>query len=458
MAVAVSTGMEKAAMKKLLIRSKEEPISCAVGVAPDGKSGLFTAHKTKNGRALESQLKSDFPDAKNTRFGTAFVDVDDNPKLVKLTLNRPVSGIARRLIKTFKGTGFTRVILMTEDGSVMEQFEEEDEEEQVADSGTAAPAEAAASAPPPPEAPEAPPAGPDAATLTKALAALVQRIPAASGGDPARQEPMAKLARLANVEIKTNNLTYAANSIAQLQALVGAPAPAAPAAPPPPPPGGPAPAGQTPEQKAALTAALNKQLAALVPNVAKAANGNADLQAELARLARLANTEIKTGNLVYAANTLNQLKKAMGGSGGAATDGAPAAEAATAALAASRVAWSGMRDRVAAEVDKLRAALAQTYAGQSFADQIASAFTAKTAPVLARFDDRLSTALDGLAAETDAGRRTALADGARKLVGEYQAFADGDALIGDLDDNPFAPLTIRSQAAAALKDVAAAIG
>ncbi len=154
----VNTGMSKGEMKKLLNLSKEEPVGCAIGTGSDNGYGLLILNKMRSGQALEKQMKTEFPDAKNTRFGKAFVDVDDNAKQVKLTLNRSTSGIAKRLIKTLKGTGFNKVILVTEDGEVCESHEEADEETAVAEAEAvaAAPAPAApevAAAPPPPPAP-----------------------------------------------------------------------------------------------------------------------------------------------------------------------------------------------------------------------------------------------------------------------------------------------------------------
>ena len=223
MAASVETGMSKAEMKKILTFAKEAPVHCAVGQGENAALGLLVMHKTKNERALEKSLKDDFPAAKNTRFGTAFIDVDENPKLVKFTLNRAVSGIARKLIKTLKGTGYTKVIIVTEDGSVVEDYEEADEEAAAGDV-TASPAPATAAAPPPPPPPpDAPPPPaakaetPDAASLMKMLASLAPGIPKAVGDDMARKAVLMKLATDANVNIKTGNLTYAANFIAQLK-------------------------------------------------------------------------------------------------------------------------------------------------------------------------------------------------------------------------------------------------
>jgi hypothetical protein len=239
MAADVNTGMEKQDMKRLLMKSKTEPVNCAFAQGTDPTMALFMLDKVKQPKAVEKELTKEFPDAKNTRWGTAFVDMDDDPKQVKLTVNKPISGAARKLVKTLKGTGFTKVVILLEDGSVAESAGEEEEEGQAA--GAAPEATAAPAAPPAaPPAPPAPPAAaqPDAAALTRALGELIRRIPGAVAAAPALKDALSKLATDANLNLKTNNLTTAATSIAALRkALDAAPqgaTAAAPAAPPAP--------------------------------------------------------------------------------------------------------------------------------------------------------------------------------------------------------------------------------
>ena len=464
--MAVDTVMTKAEMKKLLNRSKEEPVSCAIGLGDDAGVGLLLLHRTKPGRAVEALLKEAVPAAKNTRWGTAFVDLEDNPKLVKLTLNKPVSGMARKLVKTLKGTGFTKVVILSEDGAAMDDYEEADQDL----AGGAPGGEAAGgvpAAPPPPLVPLA--AGPtaedkaaQAGALARALAALLPGIAAAAGGDAARKGVLDKLARDAGVNLKMGNLAYAANFIAQLKAALGA-APAAPAAGPP--------AVATPEEKAAQAATLARALAGLVAGIAAAAGGDPARKAALDKLAREAGVNIKTGNPAYAANAIAQLKAALAGAAlagtasvGAAPGVAAAAPAAAApaadvqALAASRTAWTGLRSRVETDLGSLRQALASTYAESAAAGEIASRFQAKAGPLLARFDARLAGALDAMAAEADPARREALKDAASALVAEYGAFAEGDAFLADVDANPFVPLELRAAARGALAEVARGLG
>lgn len=370
MAAVVNTGMSKADMKKLLTRSKEEPVHCAVGIGDNAAVGLLMLHRSKQGRAVEAMLKEECPDAKNTRFGTAFVDMDDNPKLVKFTLNRAVSGIAKRLVKTLKKTGFTKVQIMTEDGSAMEAFEEEDEE-----------------------------AG--------------EGAPAAPGAGAAAQAPSA--------------------------------IPKAPLLPP---------AGPTAEDRAAKVAAMTRQLAALAAAIPGSAGSDAGRKAMLMKLATDANVNLKTGNLTYAANALLQLKTALDGAPSSPANGPAAGNP---GLAKSRLAWVGARQQVESDIGKLRSALASVYGSQDVGGEVMQRFQATVAPVLARFDDRLLDAIDGLMNEGDADARGAKLTAAKGVVKDCLSFAMTDKLVADLDANPFAPLAIRGTTTAALAAVAKAM-
>jgi len=376
MAEAVNTGMPKGDMKKLLIRSKAEPVNCAVGVGSEAGYGLFMMHRSKDARGCERLLKTAFPEARSLRWGTAFVDVDDNPKLVKLTLNAAISGMAKRITRTLQGTGFNKVVIMLEDGSTVETHDEGDAE--VAPSGVS---------------PGAAPASPD-------------EQPAA--GQPIAEHPAAEAA------------------------------PAAPTAPTAPPLQE---AGPTAENKTAEIAKLQAALAALASTIPKVAGADDDRKAVLLKLARDANVNIKTGNLIYAANFIEQLKIALQGKPAMAT---------LQVLTSSRQAWTGTQQRVKVEVDKLRGELAKAFQGETFAAEISAKFNATTGPVLEKFDDRLLDLLDDAMAVPEGAEREALITQGRAVMKEYLSFAMTDALIGDLDANPFVPLAIRDTVIATL--------
>lgn len=452
MAAPVQTGMDKAEMKKLLVKSKKEPVNCAIGVGDNNAFGLLMLDRIKAPKAVEKELVKEIPAAKNTRWGTAMVDPDEDPKLVKIIINKPISSMAKRLVKTLKGTGFTKVQILLEDGTSVEGAEEEDET-------AAAPASEGVPPPPPPPAAEKP--AHDAAELARRLAALAARIPQASAGDAARQAELTKLATQANVNIKTNNLTYAAVSIEQLSKALDAAPPPAPPAPPPPQPAAPA-------QDAA---ALARALAALAPRIPQVAGEDAARRAALMKFATDANVNIKTNNLTYAAAAIEQLRRALDGAAPAASPEAPAAspaqpdeakqKAREAAFSAgtygkSGAVWVATRTKMQTELDKLRAAILAAYQGQAFVGEIEAKFSEKTAPVLQTLDTRLSDTLAGMANAADAEARSKLIDEAHEVIGEYRAYAS-NGLLADLDANPFAPVAIQSTVNATLTQLEKAL-
>ena len=220
----INTGMERAFAKRLLTLSKQEPINVAVAQAAEPGFALFLADKIKQPRAVEKQLLSDFPAAKNSRFGTARVS-EDEPKLVRFTLNKAASGMAKRLLKTLKGTGFTKVTLLLEDGSSFDSAADEEEVvPQTAGLEAQAPPQTAGLEPQAASKPAL-----DAAQLTKMLSQLIGRIAEAAGTDAVRKAALTKLAVEAGGALKAANLPTAEQGLQALKEALET-APTAPAA------------------------------------------------------------------------------------------------------------------------------------------------------------------------------------------------------------------------------------
>jgi len=461
MAKAVETGMPKAKMRKLLMRSKAKPVKCAVGIGEDVTCGLLLMKVNGAPRKLMKDLEEEFPKAKNLRFGTAFV-LEDEPKLVNLQINRHAPGIARKLIKTLKGTGFNKVRIVTDEGEV-DEFEEKDDTPQVADepddgldaaeegedeaddgaetAGAGATAPAAAPATPVDD----PALGRDerVAALGKVLAGLAASIPGKTGGDEARKAALLKLAKDANIRLQTNNFKSAGELIGQLKAELDAIAPPPPDAPPPPPPG--ASAADREKQARSLASAL----AELAPTIPGRTGTDEVRKAALLKLAREANANIKAGNLGAATDMVAQLRAGL-------ADGAAVAPAKVdpAKLDQIRVHWDGMRQQVAADVASLRDALEAAYGAQDVGREVMSRFDGKASPVIARFDARLDAALSAVVKAADPADQSARVKEAKDVVKDYLSFAMTDPFITDMDGNPFVKLAIREKATAALAAVA----
>lgn len=125
-----ATGMDKDELKALLRKSKTEPVNCAVAASGDDRTlGLIYLDKVKAPKAVSGVLEKAHKTATLVRWGKAEVDTDIDPKLVTFTLNKNVTGLGKKLKKSLKGTGYTKVIINFEDGTPSEK--EMDEEEGV---------------------------------------------------------------------------------------------------------------------------------------------------------------------------------------------------------------------------------------------------------------------------------------------------------------------------------------
>lgn len=112
------TGMDMHAMKKMLALSRRTTLNTAIGLgdAKSGGLGLLLIDKIMPPKQVMKTLKEQFPKGSKFCFGTASVDMDADPKLVKLRMNKRIPGLDRRLRKTLKGTGYNKVAIETGDG------------------------------------------------------------------------------------------------------------------------------------------------------------------------------------------------------------------------------------------------------------------------------------------------------------------------------------------------------
>jgi hypothetical protein len=267
-------GMEREDLKRLLLRSKKEPVNCAVAASTEDKTvALILLDKVKAPKAVSVILDKQHPKNTSLRWGTASVDTDDDPKLVVFKLHKNVMGMAKKLKKSLKGTGFTKVRIEFEDGTPAEVELEED---------------AAATLPP----------------VTRA----------------------------------TEN--------EQVEREEEAPS--------------------SPDPVAAATYA-------------------------------------KAGQI-----------------------------------------WVATRAKVQSEVDRLKAEILKAYSDNPARGEIEAAFTTKVKPALDALDTALSEKLAEVATAADGAARAKLTAEAREIMARYAGFTASEALIKDLDANPFAPLAIQA--------------
>lgn len=97
-----------AQLKAMLKFARIDPIGAAVLIDAE-KSAIISLARNRTGKQLAAVLKKDNGDPRLVLWGTAKVDMADDPKKVIFTLNKDPSGVERLLKLTLKATGYNRV-------------------------------------------------------------------------------------------------------------------------------------------------------------------------------------------------------------------------------------------------------------------------------------------------------------------------------------------------------------
>lgn len=229
----------------------------------------------------------------------------------------------------------------------------------------------------------------------------------------------------------------------------------APTAPPRPPPTAPRPPAAPQLDLNALTNTLG-QLVRAIPTVA---NSDVDLQKSLAALATAAEQRLKVNDLPGASQGIDALRRALaeamdaaklrsrveGGAGGPVV------------YAKSRLAWLAARKKMETDLENLRQRLIDHYKDAVIADDLDARYAERVGPVLRNLDEELADTLDMATNETNPGKRKDLIEAARGVIKRYQDFVASESIFGELDANPFVPLSITKTMTATLTTLAAAV-
>ena len=394
MAAEVQTGMDKQDMKRLLMKSKSEPVNCAFGQGKDPTMGLLLLDKVKGPKGVEKELIKQTPDAKNTRYGTAFVDVETDPKQVLFYINKPVSSMAKKLVKTLKGTGFTKVKIVLEDGTDVEAASDEEELPRAPPGQPqAAPSQAGA---PPPAPPEVPPAPPPAAAQPDATPPAAPPAPASDAAPPAAPADLGALARMLADLIKR---------LAQAEA------------------------------------SLQGQLKGL------AIQAQARLKASDAQGASAAIEALREA-----------LDSSGAAAAPGAPPAAPAPVKAAATFLTARKAWLATRQKVETDISKLQSSFSSAFKDHDMAADLEAAFQTRVESVLGKLDAELAEKLDAVSKTADPAQHAKLVGEARKIMQRYQDFVDSDPTLTEIDSNPFVPLAIQKTLTTTLSALSKALG
>lgn len=393
-------GMGKAEIKKhlMIARRATDPIHVAFALDAEGKA-IVSMDKRKPPRAIEKALKEQAANSRNHRFGTLTI-LPDAPKVARIVVNKPASGMARKLILALKGTGIRQIELLLDDGTPFESADSEEDEEEEEDAGwqsdaepphrptihiaprhqdAASPADAADDAEPETgdEDEEAADGPAEADTLKAALMGLVQRMMVAIGKDPSQKAGLVELATDAQVSLKRGDL----------------------------------------EQAAAAIDLLRQSLEA-VGGPHRQPSGEADD-----------------------------------------TDATPVAggKAAVQRYRKSRQVWLATRAKVDADIQKLSRIVLSMDHGDAFGDQLEQMFFKAVDPVLSTLDDSLAGILSEAENAADRAELDRLLDQARTTIGLYQQFVADNATIRKLDANPFMPVAIGKTLGASLRVLSASM-
>ena len=442
---AESVGSDKGELKRMIKRaSSGDPVHMAFAMGKDGKA-VIKVDKMKQPKALEKLLKDGMPDAKNLRFGTIEIDPDDE-KVVRFVVNKAVGGAAGKLAVALKGTGYSKIQIVLDDGSSVEEAQGEDED---GDAGGDADAVAAKSA-----AGDSDDAGDGAESGADASASSNTDSGTGDAGAGA------------------DSADSAAQSGLDATPEVGAEAAGADAAT----------ATATPN-----AATLTSQLTGLVKQMLGVIQKDPSQKAMLAQLATDAQASLKRGDLDQTAAALEILREAITVSGqgsagangaapaaadaaGPANGGAPPAPpvpgnvatpqadggtpappaagagasadpAATQKLHKSRAAWAATRAKVQSDLDNLNKAVMDATDGEDSGADLAASFKSAVQPVMDTLGDELSDLL-GRAAQADDSERPKLMAQARETIASHLQYVQSNPVISHLDDNPFVKLSI----------------
>jgi hypothetical protein len=223
--------MAPAEMKPILALSKRgTPISCAIALTKE-KEGVILLHKKLKPKKLLAELKKEAADAglaldaTTLRFGRAEVDVDVDPGLLTLIVNKDAPGAMRlKMLEQVRKAGY-KAVEITIDTCL--ESESEDEDLSVAGQDAAGAADTAAAAPgsPPPSPPPGGKQAPaDAAALAKELTTLVREMVDFINDNPAQTVTLVRLATEAQISLKQGDLQKVEAGIEALRTALKQPA------------------------------------------------------------------------------------------------------------------------------------------------------------------------------------------------------------------------------------------
>lgn len=454
--------VDKAATKKMFAKAKKKQVGCALAVANQGGGMLIVMHKSKHDRGMVPVIEKEFgkKDIKDIRFGSAFIDKAEDPKLVIIDINRALAGAARKLKKALKGTGVSKVRILVggkvdeemvevepgdedepeipdddeDDGDEVDETEtedaaDEDEGEELQSQDTNQSVDPSQSTEPNQSTQPAV----DFQALATRLTAVAKNAVEVMKNEPGRQGEIRSMLLTAQGAIKDQN-PDAASAIDMLEQELGMGAPSGDT---------PAPAFNEDGLKARLTEAVKKMMIAVKDDPSRG-----DQLKGLAQEATAALRNRDPGT----ESVIEQLETAIGAGNSnsntpadASNDGDTPEQAPPgidpqkhAALTASPKLWVDTMSTIKTGIDQLKDAIRKDL-GDEAPEVLADVEKNldKIDAVTKRFDKELADLLDAAAKATDQAQRANQLKEARKVLAAHIKYASTEPLIAMIDDNPF---------------------
>ena len=388
--------IDKPKIKKMLRKAKpSKPMNCGVGIGNDG-TAVILLDKIKKKTALLKEMEKEYGDVASGRFGEAWVDKEVDRKLVIISLNRALSGIARKLKKTLKGTGFAKVQIMV-DNKVAEEVMEVDPDDEMEDDndyddGDEDEDEDEDTGPGQIRGPE---------VLEDEPATVSSSEPPAVSTQPAPETQSREAPAEPGVDFKdlTAHLTSLVKRLVPIRAA-------------------------NPETFATIMALVAKAQGAIKATQDEAVEAVYEVDAAV--------TAAEAGGAPNAATPDTS------GTAPAAPPAPPADPAKEAALGASPKLWTDTMASVAGGINQLKDAIRRDL-GSEAPEVLADVERnlGKIDAVTSRFDRVLADLLQGAAAATDAASRQAQLKQARTVLADHIKYASTEPLISLIDQNPF---------------------
>lgn len=440
-------GMGKDDLKKNLKLSKRRAIHVALAMS-EGKPVLLM-DKMKRGQGLDRDLKKQASDAKDHRWGVVHVEKDD-PKRAVFVINKALGGLARKLIIALKGTGYNKVTIKLEDGSVAEDEageddgidmsgEDEDDDmdadgdeqqasDQSADSDgdtdndsasqqnasadsdqdTSAQIQDDASASGDTDSQQTSgdqtdPSGQlDAATIAKQLTGLVNDAVKAIAADPTKKNALLGLANDARQSLKQNDLQGAAAAMDNLRAAMG--------------------------QSTDTSSSANSNGSAQ-PDASASSNGSAQ-------------PDTSDGS-ADADGSSQQDASAQADQSGDDDDALDESHKARApAIQKAQTAWNATLQKVEGDLGKLHNAFGSAFKGHDQEEEIGKAFRSRVDAVMEAFDQELHEVLESVNRARGRREREEMVKRAHAILARHRQRIQADQTIVQIDTNPFVSLSI----------------